>query len=48
VFGSGAHMVTLGRAPAPGSYDVIVSGRARINGRAFSNCAETLLDVRPR
>jgi hypothetical protein len=48
VFGSGAHTVTLGRAPAPGSYDVIVSGSARINGRAFSNCAEMLLDVRPK
>jgi hypothetical protein len=48
VFGSGAHTVALGRAPAPGSYDVSVSGRARINRRAFSNCVETVLDVRPR
>ena len=44
-FRPGTHTTHLGRAPAPGSYSMTISGRARLSGRLLSNCAATFLNV---
>jgi len=44
-FRTGTHTVALRRAPAPGSYDVRVSGTTRLDNRQLHNCAESFLNV---
>ena len=44
-FRLGMHTVQLARAPAPGSYNVEVSGTTELNRRVLHNCAQTLLNV---
>lgn len=47
-FRVGMHTVQLARAPAPGSYNVQVSGTTKLNRRLLHNCAQTLLNVARR
>lgn len=44
-FGSGTHTVRLARPPAPGSYDLSVTGTTELNRRMLHNCADTFLNV---
>jgi len=44
-FRSGDDTVRLGRPPAPGSYDLAVSGKTELNGRVLHNCADSFLSV---
>jgi len=44
-FNSGIHTVKLGRPPAPGSYDLDVTGTTELNRRVLHDCAESFLSV---